>query len=100
MGYGGSQKDAGEAIGKSGDEGIDGIIKQDRLGLDVIYVQAKRWKNNVGGPEVQTFIGALHLKGAQRGLLITTSGFTSQARDLAARAGTRVILIDGMLLRS
>ena len=98
MGYGGSREDAAQVVGKSGDEGIDGIIKQDRLGLDIIYVQAKRWKDNVGGPVVQAFIGALHLRGAQRGILITTSGFSQQARELAAKAGTRVILIDGTLL--
>ena len=98
MNYGGSPEDAAQVVGKSGDEGIDGIIKQDRLGLDIIYVQAKRWKENVGGPIVQAFIGALHLRSAQRGILITTSCFTSQAKELAAKSATRVILIDGILL--
>jgi restriction system protein len=98
MGYGGSREDAAQVVGKSGDEGIDGIIKEDRLGLDVIYVQAKRWKNNVGSPEIQGFIGALQLKGAHKGIFITTSTFTQAARDVAAKVGNRIVLIDGMQL--
>ena len=98
MGYGGSREDAAQVVGKTGDEGIDGIIKEDRLGLDVIYVQAKRWKNSVGSPEIQTFIGALQLKNAQKGIFITTSTFTQQARDIAAKIGTRIVLIDGLML--
>jgi len=98
MGYGGSREDAAQVVGKTGDEGIDGIIKEDRLGLDVIYVQAKRWKNSAGSPDIQTFIGALQLKNAQKGIFITTSTFTQQAKDIAARVGNRIVLIDGMML--
>ncbi len=95
MGYGGSRKDAGEAIGKSGDEGIDGIIKEDRLGLDVIYIQAKRWENNVAPAEIQKFVGALHGKKASKGVFITTSSFSENAWEYASNVGTNVILIDG-----
>jgi len=95
MGYGGSRKDAGEAIGKSGDEGIDGIIKEDRLGLDVIYIQAKRWENNVAPAEIQKFVGALHGKKANKGVFITTSSFSKNALEYASNVGTNVILIDG-----
>lgn len=95
MGYGGSRKDAGEAIGKSGDEGIDGIIKEDRLGLDVIYIQAKRWENNVAPAEIQKFVGALHGKKANKGVFITTSSFSKNAWEYASNVGTNVILIDG-----
>lgn len=76
MGYGGSLKDAGKAIGKTGDEGIDGIIKEDKLGLDIIYVQAKRWENNVGRPDLQKFAGALQGQRARKGIMITTSNFS------------------------
>lgn len=95
MGYGGSRKDAGEAIGKSGDEGIDGIIKEDRLGLDIIYIQAKRWENNVGRDEIQKFVGALQGKRAKKGVFITTSDFTSNALDYIKQIDMNVILIDG-----
>jgi len=96
MGYGGSRKDAGEAIGKSGDEGIDGIIKEDRLGLDVIYIQAKRWeKNTVTPAEIQQFVGALHGKNANKGVFITTSTFSKKAWEYAEKVGTIIILIDG-----
>ena len=98
MGYGGSRKDAGEAIGRSGDEGIDGIIKEDRLGLDIIYIQAKRWSSKVGRPEVQRFAGALQGKRARKGVFITTSSFTREAEEYADRIETRVILIDGKRL--
>ncbi|WP_312202368.1 restriction endonuclease [Anaerospora hongkongensis] len=98
MGYGGSREDAAQVVGKSGDEGIDGIIKEDRLGLDVIYVQAKRWKNSVGSPEIQGFIGALQLKGAHKGIFITTSTFTAAARNIVSRVGNRIVLIDGIQL--
>ncbi len=97
MGYGGSLVDAGMAIGKSGDEGIDGIIKEDRLGLDVIYVQAKRWNNTVGRPEIQQFVGALAGKGAQKGIFITTSKFSEQAKSYLP-ANVKVVLIDGQQL--
>lgn len=76
--------------------GIDGIIKEDRLGLDVIYVQAKRWKDTVGNSQIRDFIGALQLKGAHKGVFITTSTFTQAARDAAAKVGNRIVLIDGM----
>lgn len=95
MGYGGSRADAGRAIGKSGDEGIDGIIKEDRLGLDTIYIQAKRWENPVGRPEVQKFAGALQGHRARKGILITTSGFTKEAHEFASRIDTKIVLIDG-----
>lgn len=95
MGYGGSLKDAGKAIGKSGDEGIDGIIKEDRLGLDIIYVQAKRWANTVGRPEIQKFAGALQGQRARKGVFITTSDFTRDAVEYASRIETKIVLIDG-----
>jgi restriction system protein len=97
MGYGGSMKDAGKAIGKSGDEGIDGTIKEDKLGLDIIYIQAKRWKpgNVVGRPEIQKFVGALAGQGAKKGIFITTSNFTKEALDYTPRNETKIVLIDG-----
>ena len=93
MGYGGSREDA-QAVGRSGDGGIDGIINQDRLGLDVVYVQAKRWKGNVGSPQIAGFAGALAGKGANKGIFITTSNFTKDARDFVPQ-GFKIILIDG-----
>jgi len=95
MGYGGSRKDAGEAIGKTGDEGIDGIIKEDPLGLDIIYIQAKKWDNTVGRPEIQKFAGALQGKHARKGIFISTSNFSREARDFASSIDTKIILIDG-----
>lgn len=95
MGYGGSRKDAGEAIGRSGDEGIDGIIKEDRLGLDVIYIQAKRWENTVGRPEIQKFVGALQGKRAKKGVFISTSNFSKEAISYARDLDLKVVLIDG-----
>jgi restriction system protein len=95
MGYGGSRKDAAQAIGRSGDEGIDGIIKEDRLGLDIIYVQAKRWENTVGRPEIQKFAGALQGQRARKGIFITTSNFSREAYDYASRIDTKIVLIDG-----
>jgi restriction system protein len=97
MGYGGSRRDAARAVGRSGDEGIDGIIDEDRLGLDTIYVQAKKWKldHSVGRPEIQRFVGALHGKHARKGIFITTSRFTSEAREYAEMIDPRVVLIDG-----
>jgi len=95
MGYGGSRHDAGKAIGRSGDEGIDGIIKEDRLGLDIIYIQAKRWEGTVGRPEVQKFAGALQGQRARKGILITTSNFSREARDYASRIENKIVLIDG-----
>lgn len=97
MGYGGSIKDAGKAIGKSGDEGIDGTIKEDKLGLDIIYIQAKRWKpgNVVGRPELHKFVGALAGQGAKKGIFITTSNFTKEALDYTPKNETKIVLIDG-----
>lgn len=98
MGYGGSRREAGEAIGRSGDEGIDGIIKEDRLGLDIIYVQAKRWEGVVGRPEVQKFAGALQGQRARKGIFITTSVFSRDAWEYAKQIETKIILVDGATL--
>lgn len=98
MGYGGSRADAGQSLGKTGDEGIDGIIKEDRLGLDVIYLQAKRWDSTVGRPEIQRFVGALHGQRAKKGVFITTGKFSSEAMDYVATIDPKVILIDGRTL--
>jgi restriction system protein len=95
MGYGGTRKDAGEAVGQSHDGGIDGIIKEDRLGLDVLYVQAKRWENTVGRPEIQRFAGALAGRRARRGIFITTSRFSQTATDYVSQIDSRIVLIDG-----
>jgi restriction system protein len=98
MGYGGSRKDAGEALGRSGDEGIDGIIKEDPLGLDIIYLQAKRWEGTVGRPEIQKFAGALQGQRARKGIFITTSMFSADALEYTSRIETKIILIDGQRL--
>ncbi len=100
MGYGGSIKEAGKAIGKTGDEGIDGVIKEDKLGLDIIYIQAKKWKLDsvVGRPEIQKFVGALAGQGAKKGIFMTTSRFTKEAVDYTPRNETKVVLIDGQML--
>lgn len=98
MGYGGSREEAAMVTKKSGDEGIDGVINEDRLGLDVIYVQAKRWQNQVGRKEIQSFVGALAGKQANKGVFITTSGFASTATEYAAMVTQKVILIDGSRL--
>jgi restriction system protein len=95
MGYGGSLKDAGQAVGKSGDGGVDGIIKEDRLGLDQIYIQAKRWSNVVGRPEIQSFAGSLEGHRSRKGVFITTSEFSRDARDYVTRIEKRIVLIDG-----
>lgn len=95
MGYGGSRKEAGEAIGRSGDEGIDGRIKEDRLGLDVVYIQAKRWRQPVGRPEVQRFAGALQGQRARKGVLITTSSFTPDATEYVRNIEAKIVLMDG-----
>lgn len=95
MGYGGSVRDAGQATRKTGDGGIDGVIKQDRLGLDSIYLQAKRWENVVGRPEIQKFVGALHGQRAKKGVFITTSYFTADAKDYAQQIDPKIVLIDG-----
>lgn len=98
MGYGGSRKDAGKAIGRSGDEGIDGIIKEDRLGLDIIYIQAKKWENSVSRPEIQKFAGALQGKRARKGIFITTSDFSNGAHEYVSAIDSKIILIDGQQL--
>lgn len=98
MGYGGTRKDAGKAIGRSGDGGIDGIINEDRLGLDVIYIQAKKWENSVGRPEIQKFAGALQGQRARKGIFITTSNFTKEAQEFASRIESKITLIDGETL--
>ena len=95
MGYGGSRKEAGQALGRSGDEGIDGIIKEDKLGLDIIYIQAKRWGNTVGRPEIQKFAGALQGQRARKGIFITTSNFSKDAIDYTKNIDSKIILIDG-----
>lgn len=95
MGYGGSRKDAGQRLGKSGDGGIDGIIKEDRLGLDAIYVQAKRWENTVGRPDIQKFVGALQGQRARKGVFMTTSTFSVDARAYVNHIDTKVVLLDG-----
>ena len=95
MGYGGSRRDAGQAIGKSGDEGIDGIIKEDKLGLDTIYIQAKKWEGVVGRPEIMKFVGALQGQHARKGIFITTSYFTEDAIQYAKKVESKIILLDG-----
>jgi len=95
MGYGGSKSDAGQALGRSGDEGIDGIIKEDSLGLDVIYLQAKRWDAMVGRPEIQKFVGALCGKNAQKGVFMTTGKYSEEAERYANTVSPKVVLIDG-----
>lgn len=100
MGYGGSRQDAGRAVGGTGDGGIDGIIKEDRLGLDAIYIQAKRWDSPVSRPEIQKFAGALQGNRARKGVFLTTSSFTKDARDFVDRVESRIVLIDGDLLAS
>ena len=95
MGYGGSRSDAGKAVGKSGDDGIDGIIKEDRLGLDVVNIQAKRWQNTVGRPEIQAFVGSLAGNRAKKGVFITTSKFSREAEDYVRRIEQKVVLIGG-----
>jgi restriction system protein len=100
MGYGGSVEDAGRVVGKSGDGGVDGIIKQDKLGLDAIYVQAKRWKDGVGSPEIMKFSGSLTKRHANRGVFITTSTFTRDALEFVEAMPQRIVLIDGKQLAS
>ena len=97
MGYGGSREDA-QTVGRSGDGGIDGVINEDRLGLDVIYVQAKRWAGKVGEPPVRDFVGALDGEGVQKGIFITTSDFHPAAKDFAKKSSKRIILINGQQL--
>lgn len=98
MGYGGSTHDAGKALGRSGDGGIDGIIKEDKLGLDAVYIQAKRWDGTVGRPEIQKFAGALQGARARKGVFITTSAFTKDAEDYVTKIESKIVLIDGQRL--
>ena len=98
MGYGGTIKEAGQVLGRTGDGGIDGIIKEDKLGLDAIYIQAKRWENVVGRPEIQKFAGALLGQKAKKGIFITTSSFTKESIDFANNIHKKIILIDGKRL--
>ena len=100
MGYGGTSEDAGKALGKSGDGGVDGVIDQDPLGVDQIYVQAKRYAadNTIGPGAIRDFFGALSLKKAQKGIFVTTSSFSSSAVQTANDLGTRIVLIDGVQL--
>lgn len=98
MGYGGSLTDAGQAIGGSGDGGIDGTIKEDKLGLDVICIQAKRWERNVGRPEVQAFAGSMEGRQAKKGVMITTASFSREAIDYIQRIERKIVLIDGRKL--
>jgi restriction system protein len=95
MGYGGTHKEAGRAVGRSGDEGIDGVINEDRLGLDVIYLQAKKWDGTVGRPEIQKFVGALHGRRAKKGVFLTTGNFSAEAASYVAAIDPKVVLIDG-----
>ncbi len=95
MGYGGSRQEAGTITRKGSDEGIDGVINEDRLGLDVIYVQAKRWKDTVSRPEIQKFAGALQGMRASKGIFITTSNFSNEAHDYTSKISSKIILIDG-----
>jgi len=98
MGYGGSRQDAGRTVGRAGDGGIDGVINEDRLGLDVIYIQAKRWDGTVGRPEIQKFAGALQGQRAKKGIFITTSDFTKDATGYAAMIDSRIVLVNGTRL--
>jgi restriction system protein len=98
MGYGGSREDAGQAIGRSGDEGIDGIISEDRLGLDIVYLQAKKWDGTVGRPEIQRFVGALHGKRAKKGVFLTTGTFSAEAGTYVDHIDPKIVLIDGRRL--
>lgn len=98
MGYGGSLTDAGQAVGRTGDGGIDGIIKEDKLGLDVVCIQAKRWEKTVGRPEVQGFAGSMEGFRARKGVLITTASFSKDAQEYVSRIERKIVLIDGIRL--
>lgn len=98
IGYGGSRDDAAERLGRGGDGGVDGVIREDKLGLDLIYVQAKRWANSVGRPDIQQFVGALNGQRASKGVFITTSAFSREAREYAESVNPRIILVDGRQL--
>jgi restriction system protein len=98
MGYGGTFEDAARAVGRSGDEGVDGIINEDRLGLDVVYIQAKRWAGTIGRPEIQKFVGALQGHHARKGVFMTTASFTRDAMDYVSKINDKIVLIDGQRL--
>jgi restriction system protein len=96
MGYGGSFEDAANTTRRSGDDGIDGVIKEDRLGLDLIHIQAKRWRDNVvGRPDIQNFAGSLEGQRGKKGVFITTSTFSHEAREYVSRIEKKIVLIDG-----
>jgi restriction system protein len=95
MGYGGSRQDAARRVGQSGDGGIDGVINEDRLGLDVVYIQAKRWQQPISAGSLRDFTGSLEANRSTKGVFITTSTFTKDARDHVGRVQKRIILIDG-----
>jgi restriction system protein len=95
MGYGGSMADAGQAIGQPGDGGIDGTIKEDKLGLSFVYIQAKRWKTTVGRPEVQAFAGSMEGVRGQKGVLLTTAKFSAEATEYVKQIGKSIVLVDG-----
>lgn len=95
IGYGGTREGATERLGKSGDEGVDGVIREDRLGLDTVYVQAKKWTGTVGRPEIQKFVGALQGQNATKGVFIATSSYSLEAVEYAAKVTPRIILVDG-----
>lgn len=97
MGYGGGREDAGRALGRAGDGGVDGVIKEDRLGLDAVYIQAKRYQADavVGRPELQAFAGSLQGVRASKGVFVTTASFARTAREYVERIPTRIVLIDG-----
>jgi restriction system protein len=98
MGYGGSIEEAGSAIGRQGDEGIDGVIKEDVLGLDVLYIQAKKWDGIIGRPEIQKFAGALQGQRAKKGIFITTGSFSREAKEYTSKIESKIVLIDGQQL--
>ena len=98
MGYGGSIEEAGSAIGRQGDEGIDGVIKEDVLGLDVLYIQAKKWEGTIGRPEIQKFAGALQGQRAKKGIFITTGNFSKDAKEYTYKIDNKIVLIDGKQL--
>jgi restriction system protein len=98
MGYGRAGGGTGKAIGRSGDEGIDGIIAEDRLGLEMVYLQAKRWEGTIGRPDIQRFVGALHGRHARKGVFITTSTFSAEAINYVQTIDPKVALIDGVQL--
>ncbi|MDX2179548.1 MAG: restriction endonuclease [Bryobacteraceae bacterium] len=100
MEYGGSIEDAGKAVGRSGDGGIDGVIKEDKLGLDSIFVQAKRWENNVGSGPVREFIGSLTVKRARKGVFLTTARFSPEAKECVKGLDQHIVLVDGERLAS